>query len=496
MKLLQTENKNKEYISKIAYLENQLQQATKNLNEQNNIINKINEENQQKELQLKNYQNQVEKYNMELNNTKILLGKKNEKNIEVELKLKEELENRYSQLYQEEIKSTIKNINKNIQEHEKYLQKQYENYYKELENNYIQKFSQVSNLMLQNENNNKKNKCNTVHNGIKCNKCFKEPIVGYRYKCSICNNYNLCEECEEKNEQSGEHQHEFIKMRKHVTYNMNNINNNYNNFQGNNIPINNNNNNPIHNMNNFNKNFVDINDINNNNHFQGNNAHINNNNNHINDDDFNLLNNNNQGINNKNNNNNFIQIKNFNINNNKRNNADNNDFELFQFGEQYSFECLNEQNLQHEIEEGEDITNMEIIIKNNGINQWPINGAKLVSDDQKNIKGEDIFLEPQKQNEEKKYIANFRDLKNYPAGNYNAGYYFEINGKKYGDDININLIIKEKKPNNDDNDYQVIINEFRSDFSLDKNEYSDEKLLEVLKKNNFDKSEAFSSLFE
>ena len=152
---------------------------------------------------------------MELTNSKILLGKKNEKNIEVELKLKEELENRYSQLYQEEIKSTIKNINKNIQDHEKYLQKQYEDYYKELENNYIQKFSQVSNLMLQNENNNKKHKCNTVHNGIKCNKCFKEPIVGYRYKCSICNNYNLCEECEEKNGQTGEHSHEFIKMRKH-----------------------------------------------------------------------------------------------------------------------------------------------------------------------------------------------------------------------------------------------------------------------------------------
>ena len=30
-----------------------------------------------------------------------------------------------------------------------------------------------------------------THNGIKCNKCEIEPISGYRYKCSICKNYNL-----------------------------------------------------------------------------------------------------------------------------------------------------------------------------------------------------------------------------------------------------------------------------------------------------------------
>jgi len=32
-----------------------------------------------------------------------------------------------------------------------------------------------------------------VHEGIKCQKCFQEPIIGYRYKCSVCNDYDLCQ---------------------------------------------------------------------------------------------------------------------------------------------------------------------------------------------------------------------------------------------------------------------------------------------------------------
>ena len=53
----------------------------------------------------------------------------------------------------------------------------------------------------------------TRHEGIKCEKCGKEPIVGYRYKCSDCPNYNLCEICEELNSQNLEHPHNFIKIR-------------------------------------------------------------------------------------------------------------------------------------------------------------------------------------------------------------------------------------------------------------------------------------------
>ena len=77
---------------------------------------------------------------------------------------------------------------------------------------------------------------NFVHNGIKCEKCFVEPIIGYRYKCSKCENYNLCQKCEEKNAVSGEHSHFFIKIRKECKEYNNFINNDY--VKDNNIIIN------------------------------------------------------------------------------------------------------------------------------------------------------------------------------------------------------------------------------------------------------------------
>ena len=71
--------------------------------------------------------------------------------------------------------------------------------------------------------------CNTIHSGIKCMKCLKEPIVGYRYKCLICPDYNLCQKCEEKNLINEFHSHDFIKFRKIENINKTKIDNNSNN---------------------------------------------------------------------------------------------------------------------------------------------------------------------------------------------------------------------------------------------------------------------------
>ena len=54
----------------------------------------------------------------------------------------------------------------------------------------------------------------TEHYGIKCELCGIDPIIGFRYKCSICKNYNLCEKCEQKNAMTRVHDHYFIQMRK------------------------------------------------------------------------------------------------------------------------------------------------------------------------------------------------------------------------------------------------------------------------------------------
>ena len=57
--------------------------------------------------------------------------------------------------------------------------------------------------------NNDYNKRENVHMGVRCNGCGKNPINGCRFKCSICENYNLCGKCEES---SGyKHGHPLIK---------------------------------------------------------------------------------------------------------------------------------------------------------------------------------------------------------------------------------------------------------------------------------------------
>jgi len=50
-----------------------------------------------------------------------------------------------------------------------------------------------------------------VHSNVICDGCQKGPIVGIRYKCSICPDFDFCEKCEETKWK--EHDHPLIKMR-------------------------------------------------------------------------------------------------------------------------------------------------------------------------------------------------------------------------------------------------------------------------------------------
>jgi next-to-BRCA1 protein 1 len=46
------------------------------------------------------------------------------------------------------------------------------------------------------------------HQNVACDGCGVHPILGVRYKCCICKNFDFCENCEEK---LG-HEHPFIKI--------------------------------------------------------------------------------------------------------------------------------------------------------------------------------------------------------------------------------------------------------------------------------------------
>ena len=72
----------------------------------------------------------------------------------------------------------------------------------------------MGNLMNQNNIDNKienKNDNKIIHYGVKCDGCGVFPIVGCRFKCAVCDNFDYCEECEKK--LSEKHGHPLLKIR-------------------------------------------------------------------------------------------------------------------------------------------------------------------------------------------------------------------------------------------------------------------------------------------
>lgn len=51
---------------------------------------------------------------------------------------------------------------------------------------------------------------NIIHENVRCDGCKVKSIKGYRYKCSVCPNFDLCERCEA----TTDHDHIFFKIKK------------------------------------------------------------------------------------------------------------------------------------------------------------------------------------------------------------------------------------------------------------------------------------------
>lgn len=54
------------------------------------------------------------------------------------------------------------------------------------------------------------NRSNVIHRGITCDGCNARPVVGVRYKCSECPDFDLCEDCEAKDVHN---HHVFLKLK-------------------------------------------------------------------------------------------------------------------------------------------------------------------------------------------------------------------------------------------------------------------------------------------
>ena len=160
----------------------------------------------------------------------------------------------------------------------------------------------------------------------------------------------------------------------------------------------------------------------------------------------------------------------------------------------YSYSCINKKNLISCIEENTESAKIEIEIENNGTKDWPENNVKLVFAQKSKIKGENIILKSQKCKEKNKYEIQFHNLSRYKEGIYESYAYININGW-CGEQIILKIIIRKKKIISEIEKHLKMIDEFRKEYSLEPNEYSNEKLFYVLKNTDYDREQAFADLF-
>ncbi len=343
----------------------------------------------------------------------------------------------------------------------------------------------------------KENKDN-IHLNIKCDGCGICPIIGIRYKCNICPDFNFCEKCEyEKGE---EHNHPFIKLNHSNSIKMlNNIKNiNSKNIEN----INNENNINIKNGN------FNIEKNNNNNLTNENNTKKNDNQNNI---------NNNQNLKNENNTNIKQNLKNENISNSKKTFLDEMINTCGNFCNyfipdylKYSSSCKNE-NLTFNIENKKELS-LLLQIQNDGEINWPFPSIFTCLKNSSDIKGKEnikinetitpnsiceieIKLDLSHLKKNGKYISvwQFKTLENIPFGemviitvNYTCNENNEDKNKFY-DNIN--------KYNNYMNEiaFKQIINEMRNKYDLSKYD-NDNTILQALIDSNGDKEEAMKLL--
>ena len=395
-----------EQTKKLELKEKENEEEIKNKNQQIKNLNKILTENkkdleaQQKKIEeskikitsyerkIQFYEKDINEYKSKLEQSKVEINNLKQNNTQIE---KDKInENISKQKYEEQIKEEKENAEKQMNESlslfKKKIENKYKTQYEEKEKEMEEKIAQMSQMVNQsNMSMSNFKRQDYVHKNIRCEKCLIQPIKGIRYKCSECNNYNLCEKCEEENNQEPFHdeEHNFIILRKPV-------------------------------------------------------------------DDKKII---------------------------------------------YSYDCPNIILLNQYIYEGTEQCEIKILLKNNGNVKWPEKKTKLIFDESSQIRGNNIILLSQNVEEEKEYIVKFENLGNLKKGEYKSFLLFNVKGKNFGDKLTVIINVKEKEEMNEMEKNLDKIEEFRNTFNLDKKEYNNEKIFNILKEHNFNFEETFSSLF-
>lgn len=132
---------------------------------------------------------------------------KNKKEVEIEVKIKDnsqlfkkEEKNLMEKIYEKvDLKTLPQKLTTNIKNAYQFIGNFVEPYVKPIGDFISQKLKKKEDEKL-------------VHKNYICDGCEKGPITGIRYKCTVCEDFDYCEECEAK---LGEkHGHPFLKIRK------------------------------------------------------------------------------------------------------------------------------------------------------------------------------------------------------------------------------------------------------------------------------------------
>ncbi len=168
---------------------------------------------------------------MVANVNKVVSEQLNKKTKEVEVE-KKKIEESKIQLKEEEMKGlfSFESVSKNISEELNKWTKFITQHTNELTNTLSEKYNNCVNVITSlnkkeeevKEEEKEKEKeeklrapaakkvLSRVHKGVTCDGCGVFPIVGSRFKCAMCFNFDYCEKCEEKNK--NKHPHPFIKI--------------------------------------------------------------------------------------------------------------------------------------------------------------------------------------------------------------------------------------------------------------------------------------------
>ena len=184
----------------------ELKTQIKNLEMDTTNNKNINEELMNKKNEIIKLNEQINAKNKEIKEKEDKIKEINEQNKKKISDLEKNIEENKNQIFKEKQSSELakKELEKNIDQIKESLKDR--NIQNDMNESFKELYDFIDNFI------NSLNKP-LVPDGIKCEKCFVEPIKGYRYKCSVCKDYNLCEKCEEKNEISKEHPHYFIKIK-------------------------------------------------------------------------------------------------------------------------------------------------------------------------------------------------------------------------------------------------------------------------------------------